>query len=247
MSGRALAEAMRAWRQSEPGAGREALWAEASRLAGLGARVFESAPGAACAVEEAICSGSLEALDLMARAAERSGEDFGRGLRETDCSQARAAGGAGRPEALLERSWMRAYGPGGGQAAAAAMIERLVELGADPGGHARARGGPLMTMCYLGLEEAAVALIRAGADPNERDERGDTALHKLLRRKEEASKAWGALVRAGADAGLRNNAGQTPAESADPAQRHWLEALREREALMESAGLGRGASPGPRI
>lgn len=70
---------------------------------------------------------------------------------------------------------------------------------------------PLISACVFGQTEAAVALIKAGADVNQTNNDGSTALHiAAFFCREEILKA---LLKAGADRAIKNNAGSTAAES----------------------------------
>lgn len=243
----ALAEATRSWRQSHDEQERSVLWAKMERLAKTGGSVFETAPYRPCAVQEAVSSGSIEALNLMAKAAERSGENMAEGLNATDCSVAFGKGRSSRPQSIIELAWLCGSGLAQSQGRICQMIERLTELGADPEGLQGSRGAPLQAMAGLGLIGPALSLIKAGADPNGRDEEGATALHKLLRRSDDASAGWRALIEAGADPTIKNKLGQTPQEAADPVQSDWLFALKEREALQEGSAQAPARAAAPRV
>ena len=68
-----------------------------------------------------------------------------------------------------------------------------------------------LTACVFGQTETAIALIKAGADVNQTNNDGSTALHTAaFFCREEIVKA---LLKAGADRATKNNAGSTAAES----------------------------------
>ncbi len=84
--------------------------------------------------------------------------------------------------------------------------------------------------------EDVKACVKKGADPNARDEEGNTALHDAARYGKAAEKLE-ALLEGGADPTLRNNAGKLPWDYARA-----NEALRESsvlERLRPSEGLGK--------
>lgn len=237
--------AARAWRQSRSQEERGRLWEILERFAAAGSDPFEQAWMEPCAFQEAVSSGSIAAVDLMARSARAAGLDVARGLNETDCSPAFGRRGE-TGESILKGAWL--CGPGGepsGWLRVGAMVDRLLELGADPEGLASAKGAPLASMAGLGLLGPAMALIKAGADPSRRGEGGETTLHAVVRRWDNGSEMWRALVAAGADPSARNDAGQTPEEAADPVHLGWLSAWRESEALRREAPEAGGPAAGP--
>lgn len=89
-----------------------------------------------------------------------------------------------------------------------AFLESLIARGADlsiaavDGGH-----GPLVTALRSGNDTHAVALLSAGADPDQKDGTGNTALHVVGRMG--ISQLALMLLEAGADPGIRNARGAT--------------------------------------
>lgn len=91
-------------------------------------------------------------------------------------------------------------------------IETLAAAGAgleDRDRHGRA---PLHLAAAYGSTAPVEALLRAGADPNRRDDSGETALHALAARCDATAETVEALLDAGGRRDLRNHWGETPAE-----------------------------------
>lgn len=88
------------------------------------------------------------------------------------------------------------------------FLEALIERGADVSISAAAGGhGPLLTALMSGNESHAAMLLRAGADPDQADEMGDTPLHATGQMG--VARLALMLLEAGADPGLRNAKGAT--------------------------------------
>ena len=83
-------------------------------------------------------------------------------------------------------------------------------------------GSLLQRAAYWGLEHAVQRLLEGGADPSERDQRGETPLHKAARRGHLS--AVEALLESGADVNVATSSGMTTL--------HWA-ALNGREDLAE--------------
>ncbi len=92
------------------------------------------------------------------------------------------------------------------------MVNKYIKNGADINEKEPAGGSsPLITACVFGQTEAALALIKAGADVNQTNNDGSTALHTAaFFCRTEIVKA---LLANGIDKSIQNNAGSTAAES----------------------------------
>jgi len=92
------------------------------------------------------------------------------------------------------------------------MVKYHIQAGSDINEKEPAGGSsPLIIACVFGQTESALALIETGADVNQTNNDGSTALHTaaFFCRKEIVE----ALIKAGADKTIKNNAGSTAAES----------------------------------
>jgi ankyrin repeat protein len=121
------------------------------------------------------------------------------------------------------------------------MVVLLLKHGADPGtvyDHDTA----LLYALSMSRREAAVALLAAGADPNQQIERGrQTALHRLAARGDEAGVRF--LLDNGADPNVRDYWDRTPADLAEEAGYPDLaRALRGAVTLAQPATV---EEPGP--
>lgn len=91
-------------------------------------------------------------------------------------------------------------------------IETLAAAGAGVEDRDRHGRAPLHLAAAYGSTAPVEALLRAGADPNRRDDGGETALHALAARCDATAYAFEALLDAGGRRDLRNRRGETPAE-----------------------------------
>ncbi|QGY43993.1 acyltransferase family protein [Maribellus comscasis] len=92
------------------------------------------------------------------------------------------------------------------------MVNYHIKAGSDVNKKEAAGGSsPLITACVFGQTEAALALIKAGADVNQTNNDGSTALHTaaFFCRTEVIE----VLLANGVDKSIKNNAGSTAAES----------------------------------
>ena len=61
------------------------------------------------------------------------------------------------------------------------IVEMLIKAGCDINETDKNKWTPLMNACYWANQEACLALLKAGADPNIKNIDGRTALHEVCR------------------------------------------------------------------
>lgn len=246
-----FARLMRAWRQSR-GEGpmaleqKRALWERLVALARAGCDPVYVTAYQPAALFEAVSSGSVEAVELAARAA---GERWVGKVDAVDLSG--YSQGEARHETCLANCWLgeasRDVSDMGDQRPALRVAKKLLELGANPEGAPGNWGYPLISAARFGDVEMVLLLIGAGADPRLPRSDGSGVLHALLNRSDFQREAFVALVEAGADPQALDAQGRTPFESANPAQSGWIGAWVEREALILSARPSQGPSAPARL
>ncbi|KAJ4990080.1 hypothetical protein SVAN01_04361 [Stagonosporopsis vannaccii] len=145
------------------------------------------------------------------------------------------------------------------QASDAALVKCLIECGADVHDTDAAGRSVLHTICLYPwhphgptIVSLLTNLLDLGADPNARDESGDTPLHGLMSNPDNGE--WkppvcSALLERGADKNLRNDNGDLPADLLDR-PRYLLDETGLRESCSRSSsrtGRGRGGRGRGRI
>lgn len=111
-----------------------------------------------------------------------------------------------------------------------AVVQTLVDHGVDLNGVTMAFGGPLFTAASYGEAEVVKILVAAGANADQQDHRGYTALfHAALAGKAETVEA---LLALGADPYLRAKDGRTVAEETRSQWARQLRALKADRAKL---------------
>ena len=231
---------MKTWRviagQADMALRHAELWRLMESYADRSVSPFCCGDARASAAQNAVASGSLAAVALVARAAgpERMAKCVDKLGQDGD-----HPGMMGRPGTILSDAWAGRAALGG---SCSSMVRALVELGAHPDGSERAPGKPMRTMIQVGDADAIRELLDRGADPWITGADGSTMMHAVLGRREPVEEAWRMLLERGLDPWAKNARGRSAFDVAHEGQGAWAAA--ERERLELGAAVSRVARTG---